>query len=62
MSIDARIRNFELPDYMQMTPSATAGNQLCLMQCMALSMREVGKAATIEARVSQNILTVPQGY
>ena len=42
LMLDARIRNFEVPEYMQITPSTSSGNALCIVQTWTYMTREVG--------------------
>ncbi len=42
LALDARIRNFEVPPFMQVTPGTGSGNTLCLLQIWTHMTREVG--------------------
>ncbi len=42
LALDARIRNFEVPEFMQVTPGTSSGNGLCLVQIWTHMTREVG--------------------
>ncbi|TFK89567.1 hypothetical protein K466DRAFT_597679 [Polyporus arcularius HHB13444] len=41
LALDARIRNFEVPEFMQVTPGTSSGNGLCLVQIWTHMTREV---------------------
>ncbi|KAI0670752.1 hypothetical protein C8Q78DRAFT_809999 [Trametes maxima] len=41
LHIDARVRDFELPAYMQQPPAPSSGNALCLVQLYTVVTREV---------------------
>ena len=40
--LDARMRDFEVPAFMQVTPGTGSGNALCVVQAWTHMTREVG--------------------
>lgn len=40
--LDSRIRDFEVPAFMQVTPGTASGNALCVVQAWTHMTREVG--------------------
>lgn len=42
LALDARIREFQMPSFMQVAPGPSAGNGLCLVQMWTNITRDVG--------------------
>ena len=42
LMLDYRIREFEVPAFMQVTPGTASGNALCVVQAWTHMTREVG--------------------
>ncbi len=42
LMLDCRIRDFEVPTFMQVTPGTASGNALCVVQAWTHMTREVG--------------------